>query len=109
MKNEEQKTRGRRTPPTLLEKQKSFWGEEYQQSKPQVFFEKQPSGEDAKRFITAEEAAAYLGGRYTEGAIRMKTHRQEIPHFKVGSDVYYTKESLDQWRIMHFVAPKLGS
>lgn len=96
------------SPQDLLEKGTNAW-DSFLKRAPAMFFEKQPGGEDAKRFITAEEAAAYLGGRYTEGAIRMKTHRQEIPHFKVGSDVYYTKESLDLWRTMHFIAPKLGS
>jgi len=92
----------------LLERGANAW-DSFVKRAPAQFFENQSGGEDAKRFITAEEAAAYLGGRYTEGAIRMKTHRQEIPHFKVGSDVYYTRESLDLWRTMHFIAPKLGS
>ena len=92
----------------LVEQMPETW-ESVEKHNPEQFIEIQPSGEDAKKFITAEQAANYLGGRFTEGAIRMKTHRKEIPHFKFGSIVYFTKETLENWKDKHFVPPKLGS
>ena len=74
---------------------------------PKQFFENQPGGENAKKLITAKEAADYLGSCFTVGAIRMKTARQEIPFFKIGSCVYFTPETLEMWKLCHFVAPKL--
>ena len=98
--------RGRDDDPSLLENPFSAWLS-FLERVPKMFFENQPGGENAKKFIEAIDAAKYLGGRYTEGAVRMKTHRQEIPFFKVGSDVYYTTETLEMWKLLHFKAPKL--
>ena len=91
----------------LIEEEAQSW-EAFKGRVPKQFFDKQPGGENAKKLLTAEEAAAYLGGRFTEGAIRMKTHRREIPFYKIGADTYYTAESLEIWKALHFIAPKFA-
>ncbi len=85
---------------TLIEEKK----EEKLAVEETLFFENQrKNGENAKRLLTAKEAADYLGGRFTEQAIRLKKFRGEIPHFQIGADVYFTRETLEVWLQSHFV------
>ena len=46
-------------------------------------------------FITASEAAEYLG--YSLQTIYNKVHRNEIPHYKRGRTLRFRRSELDAW------------
>jgi len=50
---------------------------------------------DLKTRLLPEEAANYVGCRYDK--LMHMVRKNEIPHYRIGRRVLFTKESLDQW------------
>lgn len=54
-----------------------------------------PSNEDGDRYLTAAEAARYLG--YAEGTVRNKASKGELPSVKLGHALRFRRSELDRW------------
>lgn len=54
-----------------------------------------PSNNFDDRLLTAGEAAAYLG--YSEGTVRNKAQRGELPSVKLGRTLRFRRSELDRW------------
>lgn len=50
---------------------------------------------DLKTRMLPEEAANYIGCRYDK--LMHMVRKNEIPHYRIGRRVLFTKEGLDQW------------
>ncbi|KHD86345.1 DNA-binding protein [Heyndrickxia ginsengihumi] len=48
-----------------------------------------------RRTLTAKEVAEYLG--VCKETIYTMVREKEIPHFKVRSRIFFSRESIDQW------------
>ena len=64
------------------------------------YFKPNPPLED---IIDAKEVARLLG--YTEGSIRVKVCRRDIPYLKIGGKLRFRRSEIEQWILKGGVRP----
>lgn len=45
--------------------------------------------------LTVKEAASYIGA--SEYKLREMARKKEIPHYRIGSKIMFSKTTIDQW------------
>lgn len=55
----------------------------------------------AVHLMGRKEAARYIGVAYSTLKTWASTHKERIPHFKVGRKVLYSQSDLDEWLWRH--------
>jgi excisionase family DNA binding protein len=67
-----------------------------------LFFEN--SVGEKTQLIKVLEAARFLG--LTERALRLMVYREEVPFFRIGKRIRFSKDILERWITGQFVAPR---